>query len=86
MELKEVYKHAVNEDLEKLSLDEMKNFCNRIIIAIGQIVLDEQVKNNGVLDDVNEPFYCDIIEGEEGYKCKEQCMLCRSIEDELIKQ
>ena len=42
--------------------------------------------NNVVLDDVNEPFYCDIIEGEEGYRCKEQCMSCRSIEDKLTKQ
>ena len=39
-----------------------------------------------VLDDVNEPFYCDIIEGEEGYRCKEQCMSCRSMEDKLTKQ
>lgn len=46
---------------------------------------DEEV-NNFILPDVNEPFYCDIIEGEEGYRCKEQCMLCRSTEDELIKQ
>lgn len=53
-----------------------------------QIVWDyeEQLKNNGVLDDVNEPFYCDIIEGEEGYICKKQCEMCKGIEDEITKQ
>ena len=46
----------------------------------------ESKVNDVVSDDVNEPFYCDIIEGEEGYRCKEQCMSCRSIEDKLTKQ
>ena len=55
----------------------------------GVDIRTEELKNlvnNVVLDDVNEPFYCDIIEGEEGYRCKEQCMSCRSIEDKLTKQ
>ena len=42
--------------------------------------------NNGVLDDVNEPFYCDIIEGEEGFRCKKQCSMCKNIENNMTKQ
>tara|TARA_R110000868_G_scaffold356430_1_gene617937 strand:+ start:378 stop:536 length:159 start_codon:yes stop_codon:yes gene_type:complete len=26
---------------------------------------------------VVEPFYCDVIVGEEGYRCKKQCDMCK---------
>jgi hypothetical protein len=29
------------------------------------------------LTDVVEPFYCDVIVGEEGYRCKKQCDMCK---------
>ena len=29
------------------------------------------------LPDVVEPFYCDVIVGEEGYRCKKQCDMCK---------
>tara|TARA_R110000796_G_scaffold104763_1_gene214633 strand:+ start:868 stop:1038 length:171 start_codon:yes stop_codon:yes gene_type:complete len=28
---------------------------------------------------VVEPFYCDVIVGEEGYKCEKQCEMCKDI-------
>ena len=26
---------------------------------------------------VVEPFYCDVIVGEEGYRCRKQCKMCK---------
>jgi hypothetical protein len=54
----------------------------------GDIKLDELVKEayalvkkdraeQLTLTDVVEPFYCDVIVGEEGYRCKKQCDMCK---------
>ena len=33
------------------------------------------------LTDVVDEFYCDIVVGEEGYRCKEQCQMCKDYID-----
>jgi|TARA_R110002167_G_scaffold202972_1_gene406908 hypothetical protein len=75
-------------DTEKYVIHDIKGeYLPQIPIALWlEEFAQERVESNVVLDAVNEPFYCDIIEGEEGYRCKEQCMSCRSIEDKLTKQ
>jgi hypothetical protein len=35
------------------------------------------LKEQLTLTDVVEPFYCDVIVGEEGYRCKKQCDMCK---------
>ena len=42
--------------------------------------LDYQAKQLIIADVVDE-FYCDIVVGEEGYRCKEQCQMCKDYID-----
>ena len=42
---------------------------------LNKLIRKEVEKQLGIYT-VVEPFYCDVIVGEEGYKCKKQCKTC----------
>lgn len=48
-----------------------------IKIRVGEKV--KRVKKQLGIYIVVEPFYCDVIVGEEGYKCEKQCEMCKDI-------
>jgi hypothetical protein len=64
-ELLECVKDATDTETQITGLSMCSSLMNE--------VLDEAL----TLTDVVEPFYCDVIVGEEGYRCKKQCDMCK---------
>ena len=71
----EYWKNNAEEDYLKVPISVLKYIT----------CLEERIEQL-TLTDVVEPFYCDVIVGEEGYRCRKQCKMCKGLYENEPKQ
>ena len=70
------------EQLEEMQKELFRRQCDLDIQkAIVKHFIKEKQSEQLNLTDVVDEFYCDIVVGEEGYRCKEQCQICKDYID-----
>jgi hypothetical protein len=70
------------EQLEEMQKELFRQQCDLDIqkAMVKHFIKEKQAEQLNLTDVVDE-FYCDIVVGEEGYRCKEQCQMCKDYID-----